>query len=436
MDPDIQLPKEKQFPRIIRQWGGKGATLIGQVFGNVYINLLTPKTALTILIFLTIVAGIAYYSYYLSQQPEYMTGDFNIAVAEFVQTGDGNGVAPIVSQRISGFLDGQYNQSSFEDVQVAHNRIGAIANAQEAKALAQKINAHLVIYGDVAVIDDQVLVTPQFYVVEVHQSDVGEVNGEHKLAARISFPKDDLVNTSEEALETMQQSAAILTEFTKALVYLTAGTPGDLKLAETSIKNAIAESEDYGPFEGKEILYLFASDIARRQKDLNTAQIYIEEAMHLNDNYGRAYIAQANIYYDQGNLYEAINHYEQAKKLTDQPFGAYITEKASLGIGNSCNVQYQHIRRNDEVDEMTATALANCALDNYQIVINSYSQQAKPEFSLKEMAALAHYGSGIIYQEADQSPDAQQAYENVLNLTQNSYLLSRAQSRLEKVKEK
>jgi tetratricopeptide (TPR) repeat protein len=391
---------------------------------------------LTVLLGVVIIGSIVSIGIWWFRQPQRMTGDFNIAVAKFVQTGEADSVAPVVSQRIFSMLDGQYKLSSFEVVQVAHDKIGVITNAEEASALAKKINAHLVIYGDVTLLEDKVLVTPQFYVAEMQQSNVGEVNGEHKLAARIRFSKKDLVTPSNQALEKMQQSTTILIEFTKALVYLTAGTPGDLTLARESIGKAIGESKRYGNFEGKEILYVFASDIARRQSNWSQAQEYLDEAMRLNDKYGRAYIAEGNIYYDQGNLYQAMYYYNKAKSLANQPFGAYVTEKASLGIGNSCSTQYQHVHRDKQVDQAAAAALANCALENYQVVITSYNQQTTPEFVLKEMAAWSYYGSGIVYQEANYFANAQQVYEEVLNLTTNSDLLIRARGRLDEVKGK
>ena len=170
---------------------------------------------ITFLLGIVLIGGTISSGYWWSQQPRILTGDFNIAVAEFAPKGDANDVASIVSQRIFSFLDGQYLLSSFQDVQVEHDKIGVIAGAEEARALAKKINAHLVIYGDVTVINDQVLVTPQFYVVELHQVDVGEVNGEHKLAAPINLLIQDLVDPSSETLKTMEQNTSILIEFTK-----------------------------------------------------------------------------------------------------------------------------------------------------------------------------------------------------------------------------
>jgi tetratricopeptide (TPR) repeat protein len=446
---DHRLPEDEALTtRIAETLGGRYRNLFttivaegGSVGDIININQLDELTikyyvfsdvrqVLTVLLSLVVIAMVVFIGVWWSRQPRKMTGDFNIAVAEFVQTGDENSIAPVVSQRIASFLDGQYKLSSFEDVQVAHNKIGVITSAEEASELARKINAHLVIYGDVTTIGDQVLVTPQFYVVELHQNDVGEVNGEQRLAARIRFFVEDLLDPSNEELEIMQQSATILIDFTKALVYLAAGTNGDLELAHQSIDSALEESKRYGSFDGKEALYLFASDIARRRARLDEAREFLDETLRLNENYGRGYIAKANIYYDEENLFKAYETYEFARNLPDQPFGAYIAEKASLGIGNVCLVQFQYAKREQSGDQAGVGEAANCALENYQWLINSFQEKKNPETNLTEMAAWAFYGMGIVYQESEQPDFARQALDQAMRLTDDPELKGRVAVRL------
>jgi tetratricopeptide (TPR) repeat protein len=392
------------------------------------------KQVITLLLGLVVIGSIIAFGRWWSQQPWIMTGDFNIAVAEFVAKGDAHKIAPIASQRIFSFLDGQYVLSSFQKVQVQHEKIGVISSAEDARAMAKKINAHLVIYGDVTVLNDRVLVTSQFYVAGTHQADVAEVNGEHKLAAPITLIIKDLINPTSKALKIMEQNTRTLTEFTKALVYLEARKPSDLILARDSIIKAITEAERYADFPGKEVLYLFASDIVRRQGHLEEAQQYITEAMRLNKNYGRGYIAQANIYYDQGNYYLASKLYKQAAELGNPPLGAYIQEKASIGLGNICLVQFQYVQQY-EMNTTAIPTLANCALENYQVVVRSYNQQSNREEVLAELAAGAYYSSGIIYQSAGQVEAARLVYRQALMLTEDLGLQKQIQRALDQVEE-
>jgi tetratricopeptide (TPR) repeat protein len=244
-----------------------------------------------------------------------------------------------------------------------------------------------------------------------------------------------VIQSTSEALRIIEQNTRILTEFTKALVHLTASQPGDLTLARDSIMKAITEAEHYDDFPGKEVLYLFASDIARRQGDLDDSQQYLNEAVRLNQNYGRGYIAQANIYYDRGNYYLASKLYRQAVELENKPLGAYILEKASIGLGNICLVQYQSVRPH-EIDTMAVADLANCALQNYQVVINSYNQQSDAEQLLVELAAGAYFSSGVIYQENGQFESAKLVYEQALNLTKDPGQKKQIQIAIDEVMER
>lgn len=395
------------------------------------------RQVVVFLLILVVVGAALALGVWWSRQPRRMDGNFNIAVAEFIPKGEADKNASKVSQRIFDILNSQYMLSSFQKVQVEHDNIGPIGDPQAAAALAEQINAQLVIYGTVIWDNGQILVTPQFYVPASLQFDVNEVvNGEQTLAAPITLSETEVASTSSEAFKAIEQNALVLTEFTKALVYLAARTPTDLALARDSIGKAIAAGDRYGDFAGKETLYLFASDIARRQHDFSKAQQQLDEAFRLNANYARAYIAQANLYYDQGNLYQAIEYSQRAKQQPDPPFGSYITEKASLNIGNSCWIQYQYARQNGATSQSGADDYAHCALDNYQQVIAAYTVSGRPDTNLQEMAAWAYYNSGTIYETWSDFQNAGAMYELVLKLTGDPELSQRATTSLKAVEVK
>lgn len=398
---------------------------------NIYLFKDIRQLAFFLAIVILVLAGIVG-GYWYSKQPRIMTGDFNIAVSEFTQVGDSEPkVATIVSQQVFRFLDDQAKLITFENVQVAHKNIGWITSAEEAKALAEKINAQVIIYGDVTTIGKQARLTPQFYIAEAFRANVSELNGQQRLAAPITFPIDSLMSSTPDPLELVQERAIIMTEFTKSLVYL---ATENLPLSKEAIHQAILHSERQAPFEGQEVLYLFASEIARLQGDKVAAQNYVDEALTINPAYGRAYIAKANAYYDEENLYQAKELYEKAKALPDQPIGAHIIEKASLGIGNSCWVQLQYVRQTPNPNPAAVTNLEQCALDNYQQLIELYTQQKKPEANLKEMAAWAYYGVGKISESRGQFQEAQKMYEQARQITTDPDLIQRIETGLKEVK--
>jgi tetratricopeptide (TPR) repeat protein len=378
-----------------------------------------------LLIVLAVGAGVAYGAWRLSQ-PQPMTGDFNIAVAEFVEKPASSKptIAPVVSQMIFSFLDSEYQLGDFGNIQVTHDKIGVISGAVEAQALAEAINADTVIYGDVTIMGDKVLISPKFYVAGSLQADIGEINGQHQLGLPVEFSVDNLIHYENEANVILRQRTSILTEFTKGLVYLAAN---DLNLALEAIQTAIRQGDEYGDFEGKEILYLFASHITRLQGEFEASEQYVKQALALNESYARAYIAWANIYYSQQKFELALDYYEQATHLEDQAYGAYISEKANLGIGNIYTYQYQI------ADETEKAALAEKALTHLQRVIDAYQNQMSPKPRLKELAAGSYYSSGIIYQHRGDFSEAMSAFGQVLKLTQNSDLKTRAQTRLDEV---
>jgi len=404
--------------------GSDNVVAIRGIATNIRIVLQNSRPVIALLLGLVLIGGAIASLYWMAHQPSKMTGDFNIAVAEFAQVGDSETkVASILSQQVFRFLDDQAKLITFENVQVAHKNIGVITSAEEAKALAKKINAQVVIYADVNAVRDQVRLTPQFYIAEAFRANASELNGQQRLAAPITFPIDSILSPADDPLQLMQERAVIMTEFTKSLVYL---ATENLPLSKEAIDKAILHSERQAPFEGREVLYLFASAIARLQGDKVAAQNFADEALRINPAYGRAYIAKANVYYgNDETLYQAMELYKKAKELPDQPIGAYILEKASLGIGNTCWVQLQHVQQTRNPDPIAVKDLEQCALDNYEQLIDLYTQNKNPEANLKEMAAWAYYGIGEIFESRDELQEAHKMYEQARQITTDPDLIQR-----------
>lgn len=431
-DEKPDFPQPENYETHVNIEGSDNVVAIRGIATSIKIVLQNSRPVVTLLLGLVLIGGAIAFLYWMSLQPSRMTGDFNIAVAEFTQVGDSEPkVASILSQQVFRFLDDQAKLITFENVQVAHKNIGWITSAEDAKALAKKINAQVVIYGDVTTIGNQVRLTPQFYIAEAFRANVSELNGQQRLAAPITFPIDSIVSSTPDPLELIQERAVIMTEFTKSLVYL---ATENLPLSKEAIDKAILYSERQGPFEGQEVLYVFASQIARLQGDKASARNFVDKALRINPAYGRGYIAKANVFYDDGNLYQAIENYKKAKGLPDQPIGAYIIEKASLGIGNSCWVQLQYVNQTAKPDPAAVKDLEQCALDNYQQLIELYTQQKNPEANLKEMTAWAYYGVGNIYKSRGQLQEAKKMYEQGLKLTTDPELIQRIESNVKEVK--
>lgn len=369
-----------------------------------------------------------------SRQPAVMRGDFNVAVATFAEANTTNPaadgrIAAAVSRRIAAFLDQEAQLISAETVQVAHDKIGVITDGAQAQALAARIHADLVIYGDVTVVGDTAQITPRFYVAEPYRPDVGEIGGQHQLALPVTFATADLLNPDSAVNAGLQQRMAILTGFTKGLAYRAADAP---RPALTALEQAIAQAEAYGRFAGAEVLYLLASDAARLLDDLPLAERYAHTALQLNPTYGRAYIALGNIAYDRGDAFQARRLYAQALDQPADP-GAYVAEKAQLNIGNLLVLHLQEMHADPLAPAAEKTAVANDTLAAYQAVIDTFENTPSPDLQLQSLTAWAYYGAGIAYQVSGACPQAAAALHAALSLSDDPDLAARANRRLAEV---
>lgn len=373
-----------------------------------------------------------------SQQPslQTMTGDVNIVIAEFTQLNQQ--IPNQWNDQLMKDLDSLYGMSGFSRVKIQTNP-SFISSTEAAQQLAQATNAHMVIYGDAQSSSEGAVVTLRFYVIDPHRINIGElINGEHQIGAQLRLSEADLL--AGHSLLNLPD-ALILIEFTKALVYLGLEGTTNLDAALASIDKALDVAEIHPNIKGKEVLLLFAAVITTEQCEIEVddqtacfarAQSYLDAILQLNPAYGRAYLAKATIFYTQGNLYQAMDYFNQAKALPNQPFGSYIKEKAIFGIGSICILQLQYVQRRLDknlTSNSEVTRLANCALQAYQTLINRYDP-ARNDPILQELTAWAYYWQGVVYVEADQISAAQWSFEQAKLLTTNADLQQRVQQRL------
>ncbi|MEM9265594.1 MAG: hypothetical protein AAGA46_08730 [Cyanobacteria bacterium P01_F01_bin.13] len=367
----------------------------------------------------------AAFTMWVLSQPRRMDGDFNIAVAEFLEVPEGNEsqLTSLASQFLFSSLDTEYQLVDFGiSIEVLHNKIGSVSDAAAAARIAQKINADIVIYGDITLIDGIATMLPRFYIHEDFRSDLGEMTGQHQLALPIEFQATSIGHFNSDVNQTVRQRLSILLEFTKALVFLEAE---EFKDAFKSINRAIQSANKYGDFAGKEVLYLFASRITLDMENSEIAQEYIDKALELNESYARAYIGQANVFYSKYDFTKALHFFEHADQLADQPYGAHINEKVKVGKGNIYVYMYQ-ISKNPEKEQF-----AKSALSAHHSVIQAYHQTSNA--NLRELAALSYYGSAIVLQGQTRIDKAIKYYEKVLSVSTKPSLIEKAETRLAQI---
>lgn len=348
------------------------------------------------------------------RQPAVLDGEFNIAIAEFAESPPSAQpiAAAVASEMLFNTLTDEYRGGRFGDVQVGHARMPVVSDAGEAERLAAKVHADMVVYGSVTRIGDEVRIWPRIWVAPEQERDVSVISGQHQLGVPSEFRLQELQDPGAVEASGLRRRMIVLVEFTKALSYYTAN---EFPLAERAVAQALDSADAYGTFEGKETLYLLAHIIASEMHDPEEAEFFADQALEINPEYGRAYIAKGNIYYSRLDLENAAYYYETALSLADEPYGAYVAEKAHVSLGNIATYQFQ-LPDSDP-------ALAEAALTHFAAVTERYRQlQEKP---MRVLAAQAYYGSGIIYQWRGEPAPARDAFEETLRLIDASDLRSR-----------
>lgn len=388
------------------------------------------QLAFFLLFTLLVVSGISSGIWY-ANQPRKMAGTFNIAVAQFGEISENGEIKPSahaekISSTLFNYLDSEYRASGLGlTVQVSHKNMPLIIEDAQAEALANEVNADIVIYGNIYVSGDQAEFTPRFYVSE--HPDTRELTGQNELALPIPFTVSELKSQDQVNAE-FRARTEVLLAFTKALVYF---SQDDMDSAGNAVQAAIIASEQTSQsFAGKEVIYLLESKVHLEQNKIELANESLDQALTINPKYARAYLARGNILYshalelnfDSELLDKALEQYELAFSMPNQPEGAYIPIKAHTSIGNVLVVKAQQLNNSD---------VFSMAIENYEYVTNSYERTKDP--FLRSYASIAYFGLGAAYERQGNKEQAIRAYEQAYGLTEDEEFKKRIQQQLELV---
>lgn len=382
----------------------------------------------------------AYLSFQVWQQrgPTKMSGEFNIAIAEFGQMdADGRIHRSDKGERLSRALVGRMDQEFgdlFAEVhaQLWHNDLGlgvrlgpihgqtAAERAVHAAALADRIKAHIVVYGHLETTANGEQIVPEFYVRDLREA--GDLVGPYQLGAPIAVPDSlDSLAESFKVNPRLSDRTKALALFTVGLAWEFAGYP-DRALAQFQAAELLP---DWHNDEGKEILYLFLSREAfilwrageeREQDVLRPLQL----ALALNPQYGRAYVGLGNYHRERAErlrvalaahkqadglasptvlasytavmaeISQAVAAYQQAITLAPASPSDQVAVKAYLALGGA--IMLQAVAAEDMQQYGQATDYYQQALAVFQeglvrTAVDDYRHQG-----------LAHASLGLTYQ--------------------------------------
>lgn len=391
---------------------------------NYFVSLFSDtRQVLAFLGVVLVVAAAVGIAVWYSRQPRRMTAGFNVAVAQLVETPENaaGDLGAVLSRQIATELSREYDNLALDEIAVSAENMPRVASPQQARDLANRVNANVVIYGTVERVGNWLYVRPGFSVHDPYRPDVAELNGDYGLDAQIVYdlclPPADCPASVLPSAEVGLRST-ILTDFTKALVYMSSG---DLPAARAAIDRALRTSDEYsgryGEYAGEEVLYVTASYISQSQGEAPAAEAYASRALGLNPNYGRGHIALANVYYTTGQLAAARDAYVTALALPDQPAEALVPEKAHFGLGNVLSAQLLDVVNNPAATVEERDRLAEESLGHYEAVLSAFDSWPKPDIRLQTMAADSQALIGRVYHALGRLQPAAEAYRAALSMT-------------------
>jgi tetratricopeptide (TPR) repeat protein len=282
--------------------------------------------------------------------------------------------------------------------------LGLIADDKAAAALARKINAHMVIYGNLRLAENAATFVPEFYVAPV-RGEADEIVGRNQLGQPIDLPTP--LNLDEQGLSLNIQ----LTSRTKTLSRFTIGLMydllGDSQDALEIFQQAIDEF-DWDKNGGQEVFYYFAGRSALFLDLDNEAEVAFKSALEVSDNkYTRAYVGLGGVYLRRAKrlppdqrletpfLQQAIQYYQQAIARTDESLEPAIKVTAQLGLGTAYRLEGDTYSRLEQYDQ------AIPPLDKAAIEIQATLEPLQAAGQYRYLGQ-AYLSLGVVY--------AQQAY--------------------------
>jgi tetratricopeptide (TPR) repeat protein len=346
---------------------------------------------------------------------EFMSGQFNVAVAEFlVQDADGKSIRSEDGSLLATYIEGQI-VSQFTEIELnktipydvwGPKETGSIegdtpeARSRAAAELAEKIHAHVLIYGVIISEGARSRFMPEFYVNHASFQDASEITGEHEIGSqvRLALPFIDSIQAVENPALAGRVNAMDL--ITLGLAYYSVD---DYENAARYLEQAAAEQR-WLETSGKEVAYLLIGNTYIRwaSKDddaqyLPAAAKNYDEALRINPDYGRGLVGQANVLYmeavldnpqiDPVKLDQADKLLLQALALEGQPESANIPAKSHFQRG-----QIDLARYKAQVPVISGEAdwIAK-AKDEFTFVVTEYEAG---DTSLKSLASHTYFRLG------------------------------------------
>lgn len=357
------------------------------------------------------------------KQPTQMAGDFRITVIGFVENnGHKSQLGLQLAQDVFTRLEEDFADMDldFTVTVLGPNRRWVSGKnrserADSAEKLAQKIGADIVIYGTVDTTGAEWVVTPEFFVASENFYDADEVTGQYEVGEAFSVVGERGTFTRVAINDKLSPRVTLLSEITTGLARYALH---DYARALETFEHAMSVSEDVLGVRG--VLYLLMGNAAGKMSDLDAAETYHQKSIEALPDYARPYVGLAGVYYlrslqpfqesleptdiDTSWLYQAIDTYQQALQVENQPPLSDIETKVHFGLGQ-CYTMLVYSGNETFFD---------AAIVEFKAVIAAYNNGANPR--VREQTAESHARLGLIYDLSGYYEWSVEEYRNAVDL--------------------
>ncbi len=368
-----------------------------------------------------------------SSTPAIMTGDFNVAVAQFQVVGQGEGLddAQELAQSVANAIDremqglvGKTGRTIQVRLPQETGTIKGISETDRADAagdLAKQIKADVVVYGVVEVNGMAATIRPEFCVRSDDFAAANEVTGQYRMGSPISIEKVDNMTRRDEVAATFAARSHVLAY----IIYgLDAFVVGHYEKAEADFDEACKVPA----WDKLDVVYVLLGNAALKQRNWTKAEDSYRKALGENSKYARAYAGLGSVFYQQAMgdvqsgtyetvdtklLDQAIEEYQQATASNlDQSPLADTPAKASFGLGQAylAKALVYAERSNDDISRQNLAQAAQAFVD----VIQAYGDGANSR--IQELTAHTHARLGLICRLTKQLEKAIPEYEQAIDL--------------------
>ncbi len=360
--------------------------------------------------------------------PPQMSGEWNVAVAEFSVQGDqavsqnrARQMSNVFFTKFSSEIENLADEAGIAIQVLEPAKTGLIKGstpeerAAKANAVAGKYNADVVIYGTIGSSGDLLSFTPEFYVDIHNMYEAEEMVGQHSLGEKIMLLGGNLEEQSQVQLDReLARRSKLMALVTKGLSLYFGGFYNDAyQLFQEANKD-----ENWHDESGREVMHLFTGNAANRSRQAEEAQDFYLKALGVDDQYARAYIGLSHAQFaqalagacsqdfqvDSEGLDAALRNFNKAENVSNKPPSADITAKAAFGKGQVYITKYFSGDK---------PALSD-AQEQFQLVIDEYIQTDNER--VKELASEAYARLGLLARQEGDLESATALYEKGLKL--------------------